>query len=266
MFYGGKNIKIIKIDLPSELKQIEIHIIADTHIGDANCDMAFIKNQIKTIAENPNAYCIANGDIVNWASKNSVSDCYSETLSPMQEIECFSSLFEPIKGKILALTQGNHEFRTYKSEGIDLTRIVARQLGIEDRYSMESALLFVRFGLQSREASRGRKMRYSIFVNHGTGGGRGVGAKAMRLESMSSIVDADIYVHSHTHLPMIFRNSYFRVDPSSSTVNLVDKLFVNTSSALNYGGYGERFEFKPASKISPIIYLNGTVREMNAKL
>jgi hypothetical protein len=49
-------------------------------------------------------------------------------------------------------------------------------------------------------------------------------------------------------------------------VALVDKLFVNTAANLGYGGYGEAGEFKPSSKDSPVIYLNGRKKEFKAKL
>ena len=111
-----------------------------------------------------------------------------------------------------------------------------------------------------------RPVLFTLYCNHGSGGGRKEGAKAIRLADMSSIVDADIYVHSHTHLPMIMKQGFFRTDLKSSTVQHVTKLFVNTASNLNYGGYGEAQEFKPNSKDTPVIYLNGTKKEMYAKL
>ena len=73
-------------------------------------------------------------------------------------------------------------------------------------------------------------------------------------------------MHSHTHLPLVFKEGYYRVSGSNSSVALVDKLFVNTAASLDYGGYGDKAGFKPASKCSPIIYLNGHKREMWAKL
>jgi antirestriction protein ArdC len=75
-----------------------------------------------------------------------------------------------------------------------------------------------------------------------------------------------MYIHSHTHLPVIFKESFFRVSGGNSSVALVDKLFVNTGAALDYGGYGDKAGFKPASKCSPVIYLNGKKRELSAKL
>ena len=78
--------------------------------------------------------------------------------------------------------------------------------------------------------------------------------------------DINIYVTGHTHLPLVFKESYYRVSGSNSSVALVDKLFINTAASLNYGGYGDAMGFKPASKKSPIIILDGKKREMEARL
>lgn len=257
--------KIIKVDLSQDLKQIEVHTFADEHIGDAHCDIARLKERIKYVAETPNAYCILNGDILDNASRSSIGDIETRELNIMGQIQNGVELFSPIKDKILCITNGNHKNRAYRKEGIDISMIVANQLGIGDRYSPAAALLFLRFGKQSLHRNN-RRVLYSIFCNHGSGGGRREGAKAIRLADMASIVDADIYVHSHTHLPMIMKQGFFRVDLTSSTAQNVTKLFINTSSNLSYGGYGEAQEFKPNSKDTPVIYLNGCKKEMYAKL
>ena len=62
------------------------------------------------------------------------------------------------------------------------------------------------------------------------------------------------------------KQSFHRVDIPNSYIARVDKLFVNTSAMLNYGGYGEQYEFKPSSKDTPTIYLNGNKKKMYAKL
>jgi predicted phosphodiesterase len=253
----------IKIDLPRELANLEIHTLADLHMGDSHCDYDEIRRQIKAVKDNPNAYCILNGDIMNNATKTSVSDSYAEQLTPMQQIGQSVDMFMPIKDKILSMQSGNHEKRTYNKEGIDLSEIVARELGIADKYSKTGNLIFVRFGW---DGAHQRKQCYVIYSNHGSGGGRKEGAKAVRLADMASIVDADIYIHSHTHLPMIMKQGFFRVSTQNSCICNVTKLFVNTSSTLDYGGYGEAFEFKPNSKDTPIIYLDGTRKKADARL
>lgn len=264
--------KCIKADLPRELRTIEIHTFADLHIGDKHTDMDLIKSRIMEVQEKENAYCILNGDLLNNATKTSVSDSYAEDIPPMEQIQCGIDLFEPIKDKILAIATGNHESRTYQKEGIDLTEVMARQMGMFNKFSKTGALLFIRFGEQSRGrketggSGKIRKMCYTIYTTHGRGGGRKEGAKAIRLADMASIVDADIYIHSHTHLPMVMKQAFYRTDVPNSTCRCVDKLFVNTAATLNYGGYGEAQEFKPSSKDNPIIYLNGTKKEMAARL
>ena len=181
-------------------------------------------------------------------------------------------MFSPIKEKIFCITHGNHENRTYKKEGINLSYLIARQLGLEDKYTATSAVLFIRFGEDSthRRETNGsgnyRKVCYTGYVLHGSGGGRKEGAKAIRLADMASIIDCDFYVHSHTHLPMIMKQGFHRIDTRNSTVSFVDKLFVNTAANLKYGGYGEAGEFKPSSMDTPVIYLNGTKKEFNARL
>jgi len=254
--------KCIKIDLSDERRTIEIHTFADLHLGDNSTDMKLIKERLKGVAENPDAYVIINGDLMNNATKTSISDSYAENIPPMEQIQTVVELFTPIKAKILAMTTGNHESRTYQKEGIDLMEVAACQMELQDKFSKGAALIFVRFGRNEKN----RKICYSIYANHGRGGGRKEGAKAIRLADMSSTIDTDIYIHSHTHLPMVFRESYYRVDTNNSTAAKVDKLFVNSAAMMDFGGYGEVQEYKPNSTESPVIYLNGSKKRFWAKI
>ena len=264
--------KTIKIDLPRDINLLEIHTFADEHIGDEHCDVARLKERIEYVKNTPNAYCILNGDIIDNATKTSIGDVYMQEFNPMEQLRTATEIFDPIKDKILCITHGNHENRTYKKEGINLSYLIAQQLGLGDRYTPTSAVLFIRFGQVSnkKKESNGsgniRKLCYTAYVLHGSGGGRKEGAKAIRLADMASIVDTDIYIHSHTHLPMIMKQGFHRIDLSNSKVVKVDKLFVNTAANLNYGGYGEAGEFKPSSMDTPIIYLDGHEKDFKARL
>lgn len=256
--------KAIRCDLPYA-DTIEIHPMADLHIGDAQCDYKLVLERIEYIKNTNNAYCVLDGDLMDTAIASSIGDTYAANLQPMEQLKHCVKLFEPIKDKILAVLPGNHENRVYKSDGIDLTEIMCSQLGISDRYSPTTALLFIRFG-KSNGKTHNRPQLYTAYITHGSGGGRREGGKVNRLADLASIVDADIYIHGHTHLPLVFKESFYRVSSGNSSVALVDKLFVNSAALLNYGGYGDKAGFKPSSKCSPIIYLNGTKHEMWAKL
>ena len=103
-----------------------------------------------------------------------------------------------------------------------------------------------------------------MYVSHGNGGGRKEGGKLQRLVDMATIVDADIYVCGHTHLPAVLKTGFARPSMSNNSVTYGTHLFVNTSAKLNYGGYGETGGFRPPCTDTPIIYLNGKKKEMTA--
>ena len=260
--------KVIRADLSSDIELLELHIFADEHIGDDNCDLDRLKARIAHVANTPNAYCVLNGDILDYASRSSIGDIETREFNIMGQLEKAVELFSPIKDKILAITNGNHENRGYKKEGFDISKIIAAQLGIVERYTPTAAVVFLRFGKGiNKGKGRGREpLLYVISLLHGSGGGRKEGAKAIRLADMANIVDADIYIHSHTHLPMVMKQGFLRTNYNSSSVTNVTKLFVNSASNLNYGGYGEAGEFKPNSKDTPVIYLNGRKKEAQARL
>ena len=264
--------KVIKIDLPRELPSVEIHTFADEHIGDEGCDLKRLLARIEYVKNTPNAYCILNGDIIDNATKTSIGDTYTQVFNPMEQLKKAVEMFAPIREKCLCITHGNHENRSYKSEGINLSYLIAKQLGLEDRYTPTSAVLFIRVGAYSsghketNGSGKIRKVCYTGYVLHGSGGGRKEGSKANRLAEMASIIDVDFYIHSHTHLPMIMKQAFHRIDERNSAVALVDKLFVNTAANLNYSGYGVAAEFKPSSKDTPVIYLSGTKKYFEAKL
>lgn len=259
--------KVINRDLSSNIETLELHIFADEHIGDPHSDIQRLRDRIDHVANTPNAYCILNGDILDFASRTSIGDIETRELNIMEQIRFGVELFSPIADKIICITNGNHENRGYRKEGIDTSLIIATQLGLSDMYSQTSAFIFLKFGESTKKHGRtSPKTLYTIYVNHGSGGGRKEGAKAIRLADMASVCDADIYIHSHTHLPMVMKQGFYRVNNQHGAIMNVTKLFVNTASNLDYGGYGAAQEYKPNSKDTPVIYLDGSTRNAVAKL
>ena len=230
--------------------------LADTHIGDANCDMSLILDTVRRIRESPNYYTILDGDLMNTAIIGSKSDVYRDQLPPSEQLAKCAELFGGLAeaGKILAVLPGNHEERISRTAGVDMTQLLCRELGIEHLYSPTSALVFLRFG---ENAKKGRKYKivYSIYVNHGRGGGRRLGGKLNALEDMARIVTADVYLMGHTHMPAVFRQAHYIATPQC-TISEREQVFVNTASFLNWdGGYGDRQGYTPNSKRMPVIEL-----------
>ena len=246
--------KVIKRDLSREFKSIKVLALSDFHIGDQLCNLKLIKEVLQEVKESDNTFIILNGDLINNATKNSVSDVYSEKLTPMEAIVKLCDLLEPIKDRILVIHPGNHENRTYKEDGIDIIRLVAKQLGIEDRFSDGWWYLYLTLGL----GQKGRPVMYTITGIHGYGGGRKNGGKINNLVEMGDKVIADVYVMGHTHTPIMTRNTIFTPDFQHRTLVKRDKYYLMTNSFLDYGGYSEMLGYTPSTTDHQEMILDGT--------
>ena len=256
----------VKVDYPASWDHANLYPLADLHIGDPHSLSGLIAERMEQIKNDPNGLVILNGDLLNTALRHSVSDVYGEKLTPMGQIERLVDILTPIKNKIIGVTTGNHEYRVYKEDGLDIMRLVCRELGIEERYDPCGVLVFLRFGRKRSHHGGEMPQCYTIYATHGSGGGRKEGAKAIRLADMASIIDADIFCHGHLHLPLIMKQAYFRVNPGNCSTAMVDRLFVNTGACLDYGGYGQAQEYKPASPAMPVITLSGKRKHMTATM
>ena len=243
--------KIIKVDLNNETQdkfdEVKIIPIADAHIGDKTANLKKLKETIKLIQEQPQTYTIINGDLCNVALKNSKSDVYSDQMSPMEQINTLIELLEPIKDKILVMSSGNHENRITKETSIDVLDLVARELGIKDRYAPTWWYLYLRFG--EKESGRKAPMVYTITGYHGSGGGgRKSGGKINRLEEMSQVVIADLYIMSHTHKPISTKGTIYVPDFANNAITKKEMHYLMTNSFLEYdNSYGEAMGFAPSN-------------------
>lgn len=259
---------VVRVDLGQEPERAYIHLFADWHVGDRFCDIERIKNDIDILKKSKDHYAICVGDLMNNAIKSSVSNIYSEKISPQEQIERIVEILAPVKDRILYMTAGNHESRTFKEAGLDPMAVVAAKLDLSDRYSKNGGVLSFSIGRDRTNTPRNstRRIKYYFYILHGTGGGSKPGAKINRLVDLASIVDADIYIHAHTHLPMATMIPFCRINRSHDVVTMEDRLFVNAASKLKYGGYGKEKGMTPSSMADPIIFIDGKKRGFGCSL
>ena len=264
--------KVFSIRLSREFEEIILVPIADSHDSDAFADEEYVDNRVKFVEHTPNAFALLNGDLMNMATKNSKSDVYADKYNPDEQLDRCIERYWPIRNKILGVNEGNHERRISRDTGIQVTKRFARELGIEDRYSPGGLYIILRVGQTSRKTKESngsgkvRQICYTIYMTHGARSGRKAGSKVNALMELSNIVNADIYIHSHSHLGAIIPGVVNVPDLRNDKILVNDTLYINTAAALDYGGYGEIGEFQPVSKKSPIIYLCGTRKAMDADL
>jgi hypothetical protein len=238
--------KVIKKELSNEFTYVNIYPLADLHIGSRYFKRKVLEEHLEIIKNDPNGLIILNGDLINNSIKDSVGDVFEETLNPEEQIDLLVELFEPLKDKIIGVSAGNHEARTYKNTGISVLKNFCYRLNLIDVYTNIANLTFLSFG-----KSRGRdnvKHTFTIYNSHGRGGGKLIGSKANRVHNLSSICpNADLYIHSHTHAPITFKDSYISADTRNKGISIQHRLFVNTNAYEGFGGYGEIIGLAPSN-------------------
>jgi predicted phosphodiesterase len=242
-------------ELSAEFETLEIYPLSDVHIGDPLLDEKRLYKFRDEILEQPNRYIICNGDLINNATANSVSDHVEEVYRIDEQIAIVAQFLEPVKDRILVMHEGNHEKRSYRYAEIWPTWEMARQLRITPVYSRFPYILYLKFGKQ-RGKRTDRKAVYTLFGKHGTAGGRRPGSKLNNLQDMAGVVDADIYLQSHTHTPIAHRDSYIRLNTRNNKKMVIEKLYINSGSFVNYGGYGSEHGYRPTSTKYPKIILH----------
>lgn len=249
--------KIIKRDLGKDIKKLTIIPISDVHIGDKTANLKAFKEVLERIKNEPDTYTILNGDLCNIALKNSKSDVY-EGLSPMEEVLQIINFLEPIKDKILVMSNGNHEQRITNDTNIDILYLVAKQLRIEQTYSPSWWYLYLSFG-DNKEKGDGRKLLYTLSGYHGSGSAQTTGAKSNKVKKMSQVVLADIYLMSHVHEPIQTKGIIFTPDYQHRSIVRKEMYYCISNAFVEYeGSYAERMGLIPSNNGITEIELDGT--------
>ena len=231
-----------EVNLGEKFDEIELIPISDVHIGDAHFDEKLIKKDIDYIKEKKNRFAVLNGDIMNTATTHSVSDTYSNTLTPHGELKYARKLFKPIADKILAVTQGNHERRIMRNDGVDMSEELAFSLG--SFYKQEGLILKIKFG----DRGNGKPQVYTAYITHGSSGASLPGGKLNKLYKMRNIVVADLYITGHVHEKETLKKDLFIPDLRNKKVVRKTQTFVSVGAYLDYGGYGQIKTYHPGTK------------------
>jgi hypothetical protein len=215
------------------------------------------------LAKTPNAYIFINGDLLNAAIRHSVSDVHGEGMTVKDARHFLQAKLEPVRDKVIGVLSGNHDGRIYKHTGEDSIDALCAICGIwyADSGEADIKLSFGRYG----SSNSTRYVNYGIYAVHGWGGGKTWGAKANNLMSLRVIrPNADLYVFSHTHTPMVIPDVTHAYDIGSGAILEQHQLFVMTPAYMERAGYAIAQGFKPQRKGCIRVKLSGRVKKMTA--
>lgn len=240
----------------SSFESLRVYPMGDFHIGSPYHAQAKLEEWINYIVETPNATILNTGDNLNSAILGAKSDVYAERYPVQTAMEQFEERFEPVAdaGRLDVLTGGNHEARIYRAVGIDVMRVVARDLGVP-HYEGAAVILYKVGG-----------ERYIFWVRHGTGNAP---ASMNAVTAAGYVALADVYLTGHTHRQNVVLDDFFLpegLDSDEPRMIRSPRRYVTSGSFVRYERYAAERGYAPSHLGAPRIFLDGTRHDFHVSI
>lgn len=248
-----------------ERPNLRIYPISDVHLGAAEHMGKQWAAFLSRIAEDPDAYLILGGDLMNNATRSGLSNVFEETVRPREAKRMITEMLMPVRSKILCMVSGNHERRSLKDADDDPSYDIACKLDIEHLYRENIAFVKIQMGSQAGDGLT--NPTYMLTVTHGAGGGMLTGGAVNRNERFGYVLDGvDALVVGHTHKPFVTQPAKILVDSRNGKVSVKPFKVISCTSWLDWGGYAAQKMLTPASHAPQIMTLCGTRKEIKVEM
>lgn len=244
-----------------EREDITIIPIADVHLGARECMEQEFMRFLDTVRSKPNVYLILGGDLINNATRSSISNIFEETMRPSEQKKCMAKMLAPVADRILAAVEGNHERRSGKDADDSPMYDILCKIDREDIYRENMAFLKLQFGNSKGDGEH--NPTYTLVVTHGAGGGMLTSGAVLRGERFGYAVDGmDALIMGHTHKPFTTVPGKIVIDKYNNRVTVKPFKVINMTSWLDYSGYAMAKMLLPSSHCLHTLSLSGNHKEM----
>ena len=255
--------EIIQHHFPDR-NDITIYPISDVHLGAAEHMTREWELFCQRVVSEPNSYLVLGGDLINNATRNSVSNIFEETMRPREQKKVMVKMLEPMRDKILCAVSGNHERRNRDVDN-DVTYDIMCKLDLEWVYRENIA--FVKIQMGRKDGNGVKNPTYVLTVTHGSGGGILTGGAVNRNERFGYVLDgSDALIVGHTHKPYVTQPSKLKIDAQNNKVSIKPFKVVSTTSWLGYGEYAAQKMLLPTSHAPQTIKLCGRRKEITVTM
>ncbi len=264
---------------PPQTREISVWNLSDLHYGNKACALDEILKDVQTIKDDPFSFVVGVGDNAEYISATDkrfdpASVDESLTIKDMGRLgkvltDKIAGIFDPIKGKIVGLGFGNHEY-TYMStkEQAELHEYLCGKLGVPNLgYSAIFDIVFVPAEIDKPKLSDEKGSGWSVrfFVHHGAGFAVTPGGKLNKLINFMNYFDADIVVLGHSHDQTGRRQHHISADATCKKLTVREQLGVVSGSYLKtykqgVTTYGERKGYAPTVLGSARVHLNPALK------
>lgn len=245
-----------------DLEKLVLVLMGDEHIGSRYYNRDEHKKQLDWIYEKHqkegNVKIILMGDELETATKNSVgAGVYEQNEILDKQVDTYFKTYKPFadEGIILGQHEGNHELRIYKDAGLNITKLITKDLVID--YLGWGKLHYFKVGDEG----------YTLYTTHGSSGARLPHTKIKGALDLSKMAEAEIYAMGHLHQLSHHIRNYYGIDKRSRTIQESQKHFLLTGSYLDHwGSYAHIKSYEPMRKGSPRVRLDGKEHKINVSI
>ncbi len=252
MVVSGQS-KFVSVELPkNKWDRVELLHFTDLQYGNSQCNEKKIIEYRNWVLAEPNRLALFGGDMCDYNTMLSVGKgAMEQRFDPDEQVLSLAEILAPISHRVIGYVGGNHENRGQKI-GHDFGAHLASLLRIP--YSA---------GIQHIDLYFGKWKPFKIYLWHGRGGARTMGAKAQIMGTVVSHDRANLYISGHTHSALVIPGSHIERDHKAKQVRMEKYYCVSSTSFMNYyGTYAESAYYAPNFLLmgAAIVYPNRTFR------
>lgn len=231
---------------------------SDWHYGNKYCKIDELERNLEWAYDNKNVYLFLNGDLIESKTKSKRDEGVFTQLNPQNQLDYVLSHLKPFadEKRIIGMTNGNHENSITNETGIDITSIMANELGVP--YMKNGGFFVMKVG----------KQLYKFYICHGSSNATLPYTKikaALNLGAFISGVDAIIYGHVHD-LQDHTQEIYY---PDSRTKSIKTKKvhYILSGHYLDYlNSYAQMKGMRPSATGTPKIKMRGEIYQLRVSL
>lgn len=215
-------------------------LLGDLHLGNANTDEALIESVSQRLKEQ-GTYWLDLGDAIDainmqdprfdptalpeWVGVKDLGDL------PKCQIDRYYHYLGQRIETCLCRLEGNHEYQLHRHYERDIYREINHRVSLPDERAL-GVCGFLRLRFRDRHGSGkiANTWTQTLFLHHGSGGGKRAGSKAGNLELLPMAFEADIYAVGHTHTKLTLSKRVMAMEPKRGGIVEKQQILVNVGA------------------------------------
>lgn len=231
---------------------------SDWHYGNKYCKVRELEENLEWAYDNKNVYIVLNGDLVESKTKSKRDEGIFTQINPQEQLDYVFSHLRPFakEGRIVGMTNGNHEDSITKETGIEITGIMAKELGVP--YLKNGGFIAMKIGDEL----------YKFYITHGSSGATLPYTKIKAALNIGSFVDGvDAIIYGHVHDKQDHTQEIYYPDSRNKCVKTKKVHYILSGHYLDYlNSYAQMKSMRPSATGTPKIKMKGDKHQLRVSL